>query len=43
MKQAGKLHTLIIDVESRYLEPLSRTDRQTDSQKPVITALPQTE
>ena len=31
MKRAGKLHCVIIDVESRYLEPLSQTDGQTEA------------
>jgi len=31
MKRAGKLHSVIIDVESRYLEPLSQTDGQTEA------------
>jgi hypothetical protein len=31
MKLAGKLHSVIIDVASRYLEPLSQTDGQTEA------------
>ena len=31
MKRAGKLRCVIIDVESRYLEPLSQTDGQTEA------------
>jgi hypothetical protein len=32
MKRAGKLGSVIIDAESRYLEPLSQTDGRTDGQ-----------